>query len=85
MLESKGITETITVSPSNKAVYFKQVTYKIEILYTSSPVPLEFQDDFVEWLKNKAVESGVGKKVFDNYHNETGGTWIEVTYLVTCV
>ena len=29
-------------------VHFKQVTYKITILKLSSPVPVEFHDDFIE-------------------------------------
>ncbi len=85
MLETKGITETIIVPPLNKAIYFKQVTYKIEILNISSPVPLEFQNDFIEWLKYKAAEIGVGKTC-EHYHNhdKTEETWIEVTFSVTC-
>ena len=66
-------------------VHFKQVTYKITILKLSSPVPLEFHDDFIEWLKSKAIEFGLGKQLEHYYdHDDTGNSWIEVSFEVHC-
>ena len=66
-------------------VHFKQVTYKITILKLSSPVPVEFHDDFIEWLKSKAFEFGLGKQLEHYYdHDETGNSWIEVSFEVHC-
>lgn len=61
---------------------YKQITYKIEILRLSNNIPIEFQNDFVEWLKSKAVELGLGKQCEYYYnHDETGDSPIEVLFL----
>ena len=75
----------IAVEPVLGTVFFKQITYKIEILKLSSPVPKEFHDDFIEWLKSKALEFGLGKQLEHYYdHDETGNSWIEVSFSVHC-
>ena len=66
-------------------VHFKQATYKITILKLSSSVPVEFHDDFIEWLKSKALEFGLGKQLEHYYnHDDTGNSWIEVSFEVHC-
>lgn len=66
-------------------VYFKQITYKIKILKLSDKVPTEFKDDFIEWLKSKALKLGLGKQCEYYYdHDKTGNSFIEVLFHVYC-
>ncbi len=46
------ITETLTTS----------VTYSIEIVKIEKTIPDDEIENFKEWLKNKAVELGLGKQ-----------------------
>lgn len=84
MTKLKNTNETqMTADPLLGTVYFKQITYKIEILELSDKVPKEFQDDFIEWLKSKALELGLGKQREYYYdHDETGESFIEVLFHV---
>lgn len=55
----------------NGTVLFKTLSYKIEILEIESTFNGN-QNDFNEWLQNKAVELGTGKHneyYFDEYSN----------------
>lgn len=86
MTDFKNTTETpMTADPLLGTVHFKQITYKIEILKLSNEVPIEFQDDFIEWLKSKALELGLGKQCEYYYdHDESGKSFIEVLFHVYC-
>lgn len=64
-------------------VHFKQIVYKITINNLSEDIPVEFQDDFIEWLKSKAGELGAGKHHEYYYdHDETAQSKIEVDFSV---
>ena len=58
-------------------VYFREIVLKIEILKVDKEVPSEHLEDFIEWLKCKAVEVGTGKQYehygyTDDYKDDIG-------------
>ena len=82
---SQTTDHAIAVDTVLGTVHFKQVTYRIVILKLSSPVPTEFHEDFIEWLKSKALELGLGKHCENYYdHDEIGESDIEVLFSVHC-
>ena len=69
------------------AVFFKSIDYKIIINKCDNAhlIPTELRNDFIDWVKSKAVELGLGKHCEHYYdHDETGETWVEVEFTVHC-
>ena len=69
------------------AVFFKSIDYKIIINKCDNAhlIPTELRNDFIDWVKSKAVELGLGKHCEHYYeHGETGETWVEVEFTVHC-
>lgn len=69
------------------AVLFKSIEYKITITKcdNSHLIPIGLRNDFIDWIKSKAAELGLGKHCEYYYdHDESGKTWIEVEFTVHC-
>lgn len=76
--------KNINTIPTEGAIFYKSVNYKITILKLTSPVPPEFEEDFIAWLEWKSLQCGFGKHCEYYYdHDESGKSWIEVVIEVS--
>lgn len=82
----KSINENNNANILIGAVIYKSVNYKITITKCNNAhlIPIEMREDFIDWLKSKAAELGLGNHC-DYYYDldETGDTWIEVVFNVS--
>ena len=66
-------------------IFRRRVSYDIEIKSMASIVPDEFEEDFIDWLKCKAVELGAGKQCGTYYGHDESGDGIDVVFYVKSV
>lgn len=87
-MSNSNSSSVMTANPLLNAVLLHQVKYKITILRCddANKIPVEFRQDFEDWLKAKAVELGLGTHCENYYdHDETGKSFIAVDFSVHCI
>lgn len=51
------------IKTNKNPIYRVSVSYVIEILKTSEPIPVELQREFTDWLMSQVKQLGVGTNV----------------------